>query len=74
MEAPVVQLMPLAQQEISEKQLQVLRGLMDAALEVIVVGANERISEILCVLRENVTIKTEKDDDTSVVFLATSTE
>ena len=47
---------------------------MDAALEVIVVGANERISEILCVLRENVTIKTEKDDDTSVVFLATSTE
>ena len=69
-----MQLMPLAQQEISEKQLQVLRGLMDAALEVIVVGANERISEILCVLRENVTIKTEKDDDTSVVFLATSTE
>ena len=69
-----MQLMPLAQQEISEKHLQVLCGFVDAALQVIVVGANERISEILCVLRENVTIKTEKDDDTSVVFLATSTE
>lgn len=69
-----MQLMPLTQQEISEKQFQILRGFMDTALQVVVVGANERISEILCVLRENVTIKTEKDDDTSVVFLATSTE
>ena len=53
-EIPIVQLVPLAQQEIPEKQFQILRRLMDAAFEIVVVGANEGISEIPGVLRKNV--------------------
>ena len=46
--------MVLVQQQISQKQLQILRRLMDSVFQVIVIGPDEGIAEVPGILRENV--------------------
>ena len=46
--------MVLVQQQISQKQLQILRCLMDVVFQVILVGPDEGIAEVPGILRKNV--------------------